>query len=99
MRPPVAGREPVRVTRSSATTCDFINSYADLRPDRATEIMAQMDGGSPSSGANPFLHPARTPYTLELLAAALRTANVARCGSSRRWRAAALTNTRLRSSR
>ena len=48
-----------------------MNSYADLRPDRATEIMTQMSGGLTFISSIPFLHPARTPYTLELLAASM----------------------------
>ena len=76
-----------------------MNSYADLRPDRATEIMTQMSGGLAFMSAIPFLHPARTPYTLELMAATQRLANFARCGSSRRSPAGGPTNTRRRSSR
>ncbi|MEK6244260.1 MAG: phosphatase PAP2 family protein [Pseudomonadota bacterium] len=52
----------------------FLNGYADLREDRASEILAQL---SPplafwSSVAN--LHPSRTRWTIELLGAALRLA-------------------------
>jgi len=53
----------------------FMQSYADLRADRATEIMTQMSGGLTFFSAIPYLHPARTPYTLELLAATQRLAN------------------------
>ena len=53
----------------------FMDRYADLRPDRAAEIMTQMNGGLAFLCSIPFLHPARTPWTLELLAAALRLAN------------------------
>ena len=37
--------------------------------------MTQLGGGLTFLPPIPFLHPARTPYTLELLAAALRLAN------------------------
>jgi len=53
----------------------FLNSYADLRCDRTAEIMTQMNGGLAFVSSIPYLHPARTPYTLELLAASLRLAN------------------------
>jgi membrane-associated phospholipid phosphatase len=55
----------------------FMNSYADLRGDRATEIMTQMNGTLAFLSAIPFLNPSRTPYTFELLGAALRLANFA----------------------
>jgi hypothetical protein len=54
---------------------DFLDSYADLRGDRGAEIMTQMGGALAFLSAIPFVQPARTPYTLELLAAALRLAN------------------------
>ena len=53
----------------------FLDRYADLRGDRAAEILTQMGGAVAFLSAIPFLHPSRTPYTLELLAAALRLAN------------------------
>ena len=53
----------------------FMDRYADLRGDRATEIMTQLNGGLAFLCSIPFLHPARTRWTLELLAAALRLAN------------------------
>jgi hypothetical protein len=49
--------------------------YADLRGDRAPEILTQMGGAGTFFAAVPYLHPDRTPKTLELLAAALRLAN------------------------
>jgi len=55
----------------------FLDRYADLRPDRVAEIMTQMGGALAFLSSIAFLHPARTPYTLELLAAALRLANFA----------------------
>src|SRR5262249_13164884 len=54
---------------------DFLDRYADLRGDRATEIMTQMGGGIAFLGSIAYLSPSRTPYTLELLAAAIRLAN------------------------
>ena len=53
----------------------FLDTYADLRSDRAPEIMTQMGGALTFLSAIPFIHPSRTPWTLELLAAALRLAN------------------------
>jgi len=55
----------------------FMNNYADLRGDRATEIMTQMNGTLAFLSSIPFLNPSRTPYTFELLGAALRLANFA----------------------
>jgi membrane-associated phospholipid phosphatase len=65
-RPPVALFKKLLV---------FLDSYADLRGDRAAEIFTQMNGAVAYLTAIPFLQPARTPYTYELLAAALRLAN------------------------
>jgi membrane-associated phospholipid phosphatase len=69
----------VAITRPSETQFKdwlvFMNGYADLRSDRAAEIMTQMNGALAFLCSIPFLHPARTPWTLELLAAALRLAN------------------------
>src|SRR4029453_12403698 len=48
---------------------------ADLRGDRATEMMTQMGGAVAFLGLIAYLSPSRTPYTLELLAAAIRLAN------------------------
>ena len=53
----------------------FLDRYADLRGDRATEIMTQMGGAVAYLGSIAYLSPSRTPYTLELLAAAIRLAN------------------------
>jgi membrane-associated phospholipid phosphatase len=52
----------------------LVNSYAELRPDRQSEILAQIGGGMAFFGSVTQLHPDRTPHTLELLAAALRLA-------------------------
>jgi membrane-associated phospholipid phosphatase len=53
----------------------FLDRYADLRGDREAEILTQMGGAVTFLSAIPFLHPERTRYTLELIAAVLRLAN------------------------
>jgi membrane-associated phospholipid phosphatase len=53
----------------------FIRDYADLRPDRTSEILTQLGASAIFLGSVVHLHPDRTPRTLELLAAALRLAN------------------------
>jgi membrane-associated phospholipid phosphatase len=53
----------------------FLDTYADLRGDRAAEILSQIGGAVAFLASIPFFHPSRTPWTLELLAAALRMAN------------------------
>jgi membrane-associated phospholipid phosphatase len=53
----------------------YLSQYAQLRNDRAAEILAQLTPPIAFLGAIGFLHPDRTPKTLELLAAVLRLAN------------------------
>jgi membrane-associated phospholipid phosphatase len=53
---------------------DFVAGYADLRADRTAEILAQMNGGMAFLASISYLHPDRTPRTIELLLAALRLA-------------------------
>ncbi|WP_084020851.1 phosphatase PAP2 family protein [Microvirga flocculans] len=53
----------------------FLDRYADLRGDRASEILTQTGGALAFLSSAAFLHPSRTPWTLELLATALRLAN------------------------
>jgi membrane-associated phospholipid phosphatase len=53
----------------------FLDRYADLRGDRASEILSQLGGAIAFLSSVAFLHPDRTHWTLELLAAALRLAN------------------------
>jgi len=53
----------------------FLDRYADLRGDRIAEIFTQLNGGIAFLTSIPFLQPARTPWTYELLGAALRLAN------------------------
>jgi membrane-associated phospholipid phosphatase len=55
----------------------FVNNYADLRGDRAPEIMTQMGGAAAFLSSIAFLSPSRTPFTYELIAAAVRLANFA----------------------
>ena len=51
------------------------NNYADLRPDRTSEVISQLGGGQAFLASVAYLSPDRTPWTLELLAAAFRLAN------------------------
>ena len=53
---------------------EFVDRYADLRADRASEILTQLAGGIAFFGLIAFLHPDRTPKTFELLDAAVRLA-------------------------
>jgi membrane-associated phospholipid phosphatase len=53
---------------------DLVEKYADLREDRASEILAQIGMQTDFWATIAFLHPARTPKTLEVLGAALRLA-------------------------
>ena len=52
----------------------FVDRYADLREDRAPEILSQEGGAVAFLGSIPWLHPERTRWTLELLATAVRLA-------------------------
>src|SRR5262249_33682419 len=52
----------------------FVFNYADLRGDRAPEILSQMGGAMAFFSSIPYVHPSRTPWTIELLNAALRLA-------------------------
>jgi membrane-associated phospholipid phosphatase len=54
---------------------EFVDRHADLRGDRAAEILTQLNGGIAFVSAIAFLHPERTPKTLELVATVLRLAN------------------------
>jgi PAP2 superfamily len=53
---------------------DYLDQYADLRADRASEILTQLGVPAPFFSSIAFLHPLRTPWTLELLFVALRLA-------------------------
>lgn len=77
--PPGAVYEPlVKMTRPGEATFKeqlaFLNSYADLRPDRAPEILAQLGMPTAFLASIAFLRPDRTRWTLELLDAAFRLA-------------------------
>jgi membrane-associated phospholipid phosphatase len=54
---------------------ELVNNYADLRPDRSAEILAQLGVPLNELGAVVYLHPDRTRFTIELLGVALRLAN------------------------
>jgi membrane-associated phospholipid phosphatase len=53
---------------------DLVAGYADLRADRAGEILAQADGPTEFLAAVAYLAPTRTHWTLELLGAVFRLA-------------------------
>ncbi|AZV80863.1 hypothetical protein EBB79_23235 (plasmid) [Parasedimentitalea marina] len=65
----------------------YLTAYADLRADRAAEILQQTSMISPFLASIAFMDPARTPYTLELLSAALRFTNY--CGMRMKYGIAA----------
>lgn len=52
----------------------FLESYADLRPDRAGEIISQLAAPTGFLSAIGFLRPDRTRWTLELLGVVFRLA-------------------------
>jgi hypothetical protein len=72
------GKEIVTLTRPSLDTfkaqLDLVESYADLREDRGSEILAQIGLNSDFWGMMAYLQPARCPKTFEVLLAALRMA-------------------------
>jgi PAP2 superfamily len=55
---------------------DLVDGYSDLREDRASEILAQMVPQHAFWSSVVLLHPDRNKWTLELLATALRLANL-----------------------
>ena len=75
---PIAYKELVTIARPPQTVfvaqLPMVYDYADLRPDRAQEILAQIGASSLFLGSITFLHPERMRWTLELLSAALRFA-------------------------
>ncbi|NBJ11138.1 phosphatase PAP2 family protein [Microvirga arsenatis] len=77
----IAYRPLVTITRPTENMFKkqlvFLDRYADLRGDRASEILSQTGGALTFLSSIAFLHPSRTPWTFELLAAALRLANFA----------------------
>jgi hypothetical protein len=64
----------VTLVRPSETTfktqLKYLHDYAELRPDRGAEVIAQLGHPTPFLAAIAFLHPERTRWTLELLYAA-----------------------------
>ena len=52
----------------------LVESYADLRPDRAAEIVSQLGVPHAFFGSIAYLHPERTRWTMELIYTALRFA-------------------------
>jgi membrane-associated phospholipid phosphatase len=56
------------------TQLQFLRAYADLRPDRATEIVQQLATFVPFLGSIAFLRPDAKRWTMELLEAVLRLA-------------------------
>jgi hypothetical protein len=56
---------------------DLVATYADLREDRASEILAQLGPQYAFWSSIVHLHPTRNKWTLELLDTALRFANYA----------------------
>ena len=52
----------------------LVLSWAELREERIAEILAQIDNQTPFFSAVPYIHPTRTPRTLELLGVAMQLA-------------------------
>jgi membrane-associated phospholipid phosphatase len=52
----------------------LVLSWAELREERSAEILAQIENQSAFVAAVPYLHPSRTPRTLELLGMAIQLA-------------------------
>ncbi len=53
---------------------ELVLSWAELRQERAAEILSQIENQTAFVSAVPYLHPTRTPYTIELLGAAIQLA-------------------------
>jgi len=64
-------RPPVATFRAQL---DWVERYSDLRLARTTEILAQIGMQTDFWGMIAYLHPARTPKSLEILNATLRLA-------------------------
>jgi hypothetical protein len=79
--PKSSGRPIVQMTRPPDTgsfiadQLDFVNGYADLREDRAAEILVQMTPPVAFWCSLLPLHPTRNRWTMELLDVAMRFAN------------------------
>jgi hypothetical protein len=77
--PPTAKCQPlVTLIRPSEeifkAQLECVNGYSDLREDRASEVLAQIDGPAAFLSSIAYLRVDRTRWTLELLDAALRLA-------------------------
>jgi membrane-associated phospholipid phosphatase len=77
--PPAATYRPLaKLIRPSAAQFSaraaVVQAYADLRPDRVSETIAQLAGPHAFLGSVAFVSPDRTPWTVEVLAAAYRFA-------------------------
>jgi len=77
--PRATGQRIARIVRPAVRTfheqLEFLNGYADLRTDRAGEILAQLTSPIAFWSSVQALQPARHRWTLELLETALRLAN------------------------
>ncbi len=66
----------VRLIRPSRATfleqLDFLDTYADLRADRAPEIVGQLGVPEAFFGSIAYIHPDRNKWTMELIYTALR---------------------------
>jgi membrane-associated phospholipid phosphatase len=76
---PAAAYHPlVRMVRPTEAVfigqLDFVANYADLRADRAGEILAQLDGPAAFLASIAYLAPGRARWTLELLDTVFRLA-------------------------
>jgi membrane-associated phospholipid phosphatase len=77
--PPTATYQPlVTLVRPSEAVfreqLALVFNYADLRGDRASEILAQLGGGGAFLASLTYLHPDRTPWTWQLIASTIRLA-------------------------
>jgi membrane-associated phospholipid phosphatase len=76
----VSASKLVSMIRPPETTfnqqLDLVDGYSDLREDRASEILTQMVPQHAFWSSVVMLHPDRNKWTLELLATALRLANL-----------------------
>lgn len=69
----IAMRRPTREIFAAQLT--LVANYADLRQDRMAEILAQLGTPTEFLRAIAYIEPARTPFTIELLATVLWLAN------------------------
>jgi hypothetical protein len=74
VRPPAPSANGVDVL---AMQLEFLDLYADLRDDRATEILAQLSPPTAFWASVLHLHPDHKKWTIELIDVALNLANLA----------------------